>query len=109
DRPGQGIWRAHRAGYARVHVRRDHSGDLRRQSRSDPLIGQRLPLTARERRNNLTRLTTVLFLMATAMFAADPADAVREASNGWRQAAIKKDAPGLQRFLADDLAYAHSN
>jgi hypothetical protein len=31
--------------------------------------------------------------------AADPADGVREASAGWRKAAIKKDAAGLQRAI----------
>ena len=43
------------------------------------------------------------------MFAADPADGVREASSGWTQGAIKKDVAALRRFLADDLAYFHAN
>jgi len=50
-----------------------------------------------------------LFLLAAGLFAADSADAVRAASNGWRQAAIHKDAAALQRFLADDLAYSHAD
>jgi ketosteroid isomerase-like protein len=41
-------------------------------------------------------------------FAADPADLVREAAAGWTQAAVKQDAAALQRFLADDLQYAHA-
>jgi len=41
--------------------------------------------------------------------AADPAQAVIEASKGWRQAAIQKDAAGLQRYLAADLIYNHSD
>ena len=50
-----------------------------------------------------------LFLFAlTAALAADPADGVREAAAGWTQAAVKQDAAGLERFLADDLQYAHS-
>jgi len=49
-----------------------------------------------------------LFLTAVA-FAADPADGIREASAGWREAAIKQDKIGLDRWLADDLVYAHSN
>ena len=35
--------------------------------------------------------------------------AVRDASTGWRQAAIKKDAAALGRYLADDLAYSHAD
>src|SRR5262245_17863003 len=50
-----------------------------------------------------------LLVMSFSLFAADPVAAVKEASTGWRQAAIKKDAAGLQRFLADDMAYSHSN
>ena len=50
----------------------------------------------------------LLLLAASAAFAADPADLVREAANGWTQAAVKQDTAGLQRFLADDLQYAHA-
>src|SRR5437762_13608331 len=57
----------------------------------------------------MIRLMTVLLILATSLFAADPADGVREASAGWRQAAIKKDKAALQRFLADDLTYFHSD
>src|SRR6478672_8037194 len=60
-------------------------------------------------RSHMTRLTILLFTIAAAGFAADPADGVREASAGWRKAAIQKDPAGLQRFLADDLGYSHSN
>jgi len=55
------------------------------------------------------RLVAALFLLAACSIAADPADAVREASAGWRQAAIKKDASALQKYLADDLAYSHAD
>jgi ketosteroid isomerase-like protein len=48
-------------------------------------------------------------MLAATLAAADPADMVRAASAGWRQAAIKKDAAGLQRFLADDMIYSHAN
>lgn len=57
----------------------------------------------------MTRITILLLMLAAAGSAADPVDAVRDASAGWRTAAIKKDAAGLQRFLADDLAYSHAN
>jgi ketosteroid isomerase-like protein len=57
----------------------------------------------------MTRMTAVLLITAACLAAADPADLVREASTGWRQAAIKKDAAGLQRFLADDMIYSHAD
>ena len=57
----------------------------------------------------MIRLMTVLLILATSLFAADPADGVREASAGWRQAAIKKDKAALQRFLADDLTFFHAD
>ena len=41
-------------------------------------------------------------------YAADPADLVREAALGWTQAAVKQDASGLRRFMAEDLQYAHA-
>jgi ketosteroid isomerase-like protein len=51
----------------------------------------------------------MLCLLTASLSGADPADAVRAASAGWRQAAIKKDAAALERFLADDLAYSHAD
>jgi ketosteroid isomerase-like protein len=57
----------------------------------------------------VTRLTFLLLTIAAAGFAADAADGVREASTGWRNAAIKKDAAALNRFLAEDLGYSHAN
>jgi ketosteroid isomerase-like protein len=43
-----------------------------------------------------------------AVFGADSTDLVREAALGWTQAAVKQDSGGLQRFMADDLQYAHA-
>jgi len=57
----------------------------------------------------MNRLNVLLLVLGSSLFAAEPADAVKEASTGWRQAAIKKDTAGLQRFLADDLAYSHAD
>jgi hypothetical protein len=48
-------------------------------------------------------------MLAASLPGADPAQAVIEASKGWRQAAIQKDAAGLQRYLADDMIYNHSD
>ena len=50
----------------------------------------------------------LLIAMVGAAFAADPSDLVREAALGWTQGAVKQDAAALQRFLADDLQYAHA-
>jgi ketosteroid isomerase-like protein len=50
---------------------------------------------------------SIFWIFAMCAFAADPA-AVQEAARGWTQAAVKQDAEGLQRFLADDLQYAHA-
>ena len=56
----------------------------------------------------MNRAATLVFIIASAAFAADPADLVREAANGWTQAAVKQDATGLKRYMADDLQYAHA-
>ncbi len=56
----------------------------------------------------MKRAIALLFVITAATVAADPADAVREAAEGWTQAAVRQDAAGLQRFMADDLQYAHA-
>ena len=56
----------------------------------------------------MNRAATLVFVIASAAFAADPADLVREAANGWTQSAVKQDATGLKRYMADDLQYAHA-
>jgi ketosteroid isomerase-like protein len=56
----------------------------------------------------MNRAATLFLVIASAAFAADPADLVREASSGWTQAAVKQDATGLKRYMADDLQYAHA-
>lgn len=50
---------------------------------------------------------SLLSMFAASAFAADPA-AVQEAASGWTQAAVKQDAAALNRYLADDLQYAHA-
>ena len=57
----------------------------------------------------MTRLFVLLLAATSFVLAADPADGVREAANGWRQGAIKQDQSALQRFLADELVYTHGN
>jgi ketosteroid isomerase-like protein len=56
----------------------------------------------------VNRAATLVIIIASAAFAADPTDLVREAANGWTQAAVKQDATGLKRYMADDLQYAHA-
>jgi ketosteroid isomerase-like protein len=56
----------------------------------------------------MKRTATLLFMSALAAFAADTADMVREAANGWTQAAVKQDSGALHKYLAEDLQYAHA-
>jgi len=51
---------------------------------------------------------TLLLVLASSAFAGDDADLVREAALGWTAAAVKQDTAALQRFIADDLQYAHA-
>lgn len=58
----------------------------------------------------MTRRLLLLFALAGALFAGDPvSDAVAEAADGWRDALLRQDKAGLDRLLADDLNYTHSN
>ena len=41
------------------------------------------------------------------LVAAEPIEGVRQAGAGWRQGAIKQDKALLERYLSDDLVYAH--
>ncbi len=50
----------------------------------------------------------LVFALSPVVFAADPAELVQEAGRGWTQAAVKQDRAALERFLADDLQYAHA-
>lgn len=58
----------------------------------------------------MNRNASVVLLLASGLplFAAEPADLVREAAAGWTQGAVKQDTAALQRYLADDLQYAHA-
>src|SRR6266852_9685256 len=52
--------------------------------------------------------SVLLLVVAASAPAADNADLVREAALGWTAAAVKQDSAALQRFVADDLQYAHA-
>jgi hypothetical protein len=58
--------------------------------------------------NRIARVVTVVIALCAPAFSADVADLVKEAATGWTQAAVKQDSAGLQRFMADDLQYAHA-
>src|SRR5712692_4037294 len=57
---------------------------------------------------NRVAMLFVVAVSAAATFAADSTDLVREAALGWTQGAVKQNSAALQRFLADDLQYAHA-
>ena len=56
----------------------------------------------------MNHAVTFLLVVGSAAFAADTADMVREAANGWTQAAVKQDSAALHKYLAEDLQYAHA-
>src|SRR5687767_118326 len=62
------------------------------------------------RLKSMTWIATALFAVAMSQhaIAAESADLVRQAAEGWTQGAVKQDAAALHRFLADDLQYAHA-
>lgn len=51
----------------------------------------------------------LLALTPVLLHAAGPEDAVKQAEKDWAAAVVKKDYPVLERVLADDLAYTHSD
>ncbi len=58
----------------------------------------------------MRQLLLALALTACLALAKDPAaDAVMADSSRWRAAVIKQDKAALQRLLADDMLYSHSN
>jgi len=52
--------------------------------------------------------TLIAVIACVTSFAAEPTELIHEAAQGWMQGAVKQDTPGLKRFLADDLQYAHA-
>jgi len=54
------------------------------------------------------RLAATFLLLAATAMSAEPADLVRKAAEGWTNSAVKQDAAGLKRFMAEDLQYAHA-
>src|ERR1700754_728479 len=56
----------------------------------------------------MTKAATLLLAIAAVAAAADSAALVEEAAKGWTTAAVKQDTAGLNKFMADDLQYAHA-
>ena len=54
------------------------------------------------------RFVCLILLGLVSFAAAEPADVVRAAAEGWTTGAVKQDESALRRFLADDLQYAHA-
>src|ERR671932_164750 len=58
------------------------------------------------------KIAAALFLISSCALAADPsdtaADLVKQAAECWTGAAVKQDADGLKRCMAEDLQYAHA-
>ncbi len=51
----------------------------------------------------------MLFFIPALLLAAGPEDAIKKAEQDWATAVVKKDYAVLDRVLADDLAYTHSD
>jgi ketosteroid isomerase-like protein len=51
----------------------------------------------------------MLFFFPALLLAAGPEDAIKQAERDWATAVVKKDYAVLDRVLADDLAYTHSD
>ena len=54
------------------------------------------------------RFAATLLMIGLCAFAAEPAELVKQAAEGWTTAAVKQDAAGLQKYMSEDLQYAHA-
>lgn len=57
----------------------------------------------------MKRILAVLFFCAAAAWGADEAKAVEEAERGWARGVTTNDFALLEKVLAPDLVYTHSN
>ena len=51
----------------------------------------------------------LLVCLPALLLAAGPEDSIKQAEKDWAVAVVKKDYAALERVLADDLAYTHSD
>jgi len=70
-------------------------------------VGLAAVINFEELKSFMIRLFLIFVAITALVQAADPVDAVRAAAAGWRQGSVKQDQAALDRFLADDLVYAH--
>jgi ketosteroid isomerase-like protein len=56
-----------------------------------------------------TKLTPALCLLAVSAMAADPKAMVEAAERAWATSIVKGDAAAMEKVLADELAYVHSD
>jgi ketosteroid isomerase-like protein len=56
----------------------------------------------------MMKLAAAALLLLIPAYADEDADAVRLAAEGWTNAAVKQNTAALDRFLAEDLQYAHA-
>src|SRR5688572_18206644 len=55
-------------------------------------------------------MTKLLLILVPALLtAAGPEDAIKQAEREWATAVVKKDYATLERVMADDVAYTHSD
>ena len=54
-------------------------------------------------------LLLLALVASSSLNAAEPEALIHEAAMGWMNAAVKQDAAALDKFLADDLQYAHAS
>src|SRR5438874_1383706 len=56
----------------------------------------------------MNKAAALLLMIVSSGVAADPTELVHQAALGWTEGTVKQDSAALQRFLADDLQYAHA-
>jgi ketosteroid isomerase-like protein len=56
----------------------------------------------------LVVVVTLLLSLSGAAWSEDVPALVHQAALGWTQAAVRQDAAALERYMADDLQYAHA-
>lgn len=50
-----------------------------------------------------------VLIVSSSLYGAEPEALIHQAAMGWMNAAVQQDAAALDRFLADDLQYAHAS
>lgn len=63
----------------------------------------------RNKTNMTRRLLFTLIAASVSLLAAAPEEAVKQAERDWAKAIVAKDYATLEKVLADDLIYTHSN